>query len=145
MAATGAAADARRQQQAVFKAKYAELLAEARGVALDFRVNVNTVAFLPAGGGGGGRAVMHEFRGTTRDARMAGSIQQAVARDVSAMGMEEVAKHERQLRNFRAVVERALQAKAAAAGGVKRAPPEQQLEAAATGAGDSKMSRILIE
>ncbi|TKW09124.1 hypothetical protein SEVIR_6G072700v4 [Setaria viridis] len=137
--ATGASLQ-RQEAEALFEAKHGELLAEARGVALEFGVDVRAVAFRPGGGG----AVHHEFVGATRDARVVRRIRRAVARDVSAMGMEEVAEHERQLGIMRAVVARALQAKAAA-GGAKRAPKQQQEAAAGAGAGDSKIRMIIID
>ncbi|PUZ50021.1 hypothetical protein GQ55_6G026100 [Panicum hallii var. hallii] len=148
--ATGAAAAAnasQQQRQARFEAKHAELLSEARGVAREFGVDVCAVAFRPDG-----TAARHEFLGVAREARAVGRIRRAVARDVSAMGLREVAEHERQLRALRAVVERELQAKAAArdkatkaagaAAGDKRAPEQQQQQAG--GAGDSKIRRIII-
>ena len=93
--ATGAAAAAnasQQQQQAVFEAKHAELLAEARGVAAEFGVDVCAVAFRPDGA-----AVQHRFLGAAREAPAVGMIRRAVARDVSVMGLREVAEHERQL------------------------------------------------
>jgi len=95
--ATGAAAAAnasQQQQQAVFEAKHAELLAEARGVAAEFGVDVCAVAFRPDGA-----AVRHKFVGAARGEAPAavGTIRRAVARDVAAMGLREVAEHERQL------------------------------------------------
>ena len=159
--ATGAAAAAsasqqqqqQQQAQAVFEAKHAELLAEARGMAAEFGVDVCAVAFRPDGA-----AVQHRFLGVAWEAPAVGMIRRAVARDVSAMGLREVAEHERQLRALRAIVERELQAKAAvrakgatkagasaaaaAAAGNKRAPEQQQQ---AGGAGDKKIRRIIID
>jgi len=150
--ATAAANASQQQQQAVFEAKHAELLAEARGMAAEFGVDVCAVAFRPDGA-----AVQHRFLGVAREAPAVGMIRRAVARDVSAMGLREVAEHERQLRALRAIVERELQAKAAvrakgatkagasaaaAAAGNKRAPEQQQQ---AGGAGDKKIRRIIID
>jgi len=145
-AAAAASASQQQQQQAqvVFEAKHAELLAEARGVAAEFGVDVCAVAFRPDGA-----AVRHKFVGAARGEAPAavGTIRRAVARDVAAMGLREVAEHERQLRALRAAVERELQARAkagATAAGDKRAPPEQQQQQAG-GAGDSKIRRIIID
>ena len=85
--ATAAANASQQQQQAVFEAKHAELLAEARGMAAEFGVDVCAVAFRPDGA-----AVRH------REATAVGMMRRAVARDVSVMGPREVAEHERQLR-----------------------------------------------
>ncbi|KAG2581430.1 hypothetical protein PVAP13_6KG029900 [Panicum virgatum] len=149
--ATGAAAvaSASQQQQAqvVFEAKHAELLAEARGVAAEFGVDVCAVAFRPDGA-----AVRHKFVGAAPEAPAVGTIRRAVARDVAAMGLREVAEHERQLRALRAAVERELQARAAArakaggaaAAGDKRVPPEHQQQQAG-GAGENKIRRIIID
>ena len=61
----------------------AELLAVARGVAAEFAGDVCAVAFRPDG--------------AAPEAPAVGTIRRAVARDMSAMGMREVAEHERQL------------------------------------------------
>ena len=140
--ATAAANASQQQQQAVFEAKHAELLAEARGMAAEFGVDVCAVAFRPDGA-----AVRHKFVSAAPEAPAVGTIRRAVARDVAAMGLREVAEHERQLRALRAAVERELQARAkagATAAGDKRAPPEQQQQQAG-GAGDSKIRRIIID
>ena len=148
-AAAAASASQQQQAQVVFEAKHAELLAEARGVAAEFGVDVCAVAFRPDGA-----AVRHKFVGAAPEV---GTIRRAVARDVAAMGLREVAEHERQLRALRAIVERELQAKAAvrakgatkagasaaaAAAGNKRAPEQQQQ---AGGAGENKIRRIIID
>ena len=70
----------------------AELLAVARGVAAEFAGDVCAVAFRPDGA-----AVRHRFLGVAREAPTVGRIRRPVARDMSAMGMREVAEHERQL------------------------------------------------
>ena len=70
----------------------AELLAEARGVAAEFAGDVCAVAFRPDGA-----AVRHRFLGVAREAPTVGRIRRPVARDMSAMGLREVAEHERQL------------------------------------------------
>ena len=117
-------------------------------LAAEFAGDVCAVAFRPDGA-----AVRHKFVGAARGEAPAavGTIRRAVARDVAAMGLREVAEHERQLRALRAAVERELQARAAArakagatAAGDKRAPPEQQQQQAG-GAGDSKIRRIIID
>ena len=90
--ATAAANASQQQQQAVFEAKHAELLAEARGMAAEFGVDVCAVAFRPDGA-----AVRHKFVGAAPEAPAVGTIRRAVARDVAAMGLREVAEHERQL------------------------------------------------
>ena len=131
----------------MFEAKHAELLAEARGVAAEFGVDVCAVAFRPDGA-----AVRHKFVGAAPEAPAVGTIRRAVARDVAAMGLREVAEHERQLRALRAAVERELQARAAArakaggaaAAGDKRVPPEHQQQQAG-GAGENKIRRIIID
>ena len=94
-AAAAASASQQQQQQAqvVFEAKHAELLAEARGVAAEFAGDVCAVAFRPDGA-----AVRHRFLGVAREAPTVGRIRRPVARDMSAMGLREVAEHERQLR-----------------------------------------------
>ncbi|KAF8669872.1 hypothetical protein HU200_051049 [Digitaria exilis] len=158
MAATGGAADASLKQEealaAAFEEKHAELVAEARGVAREFGVDVRAVAFRPVGGGGGG-AVVHEFQGIPPAARVVRTIRRAVAKDVSAMGMEEVAQHERQLLALRNIVVRELQArkKATAAkkamdvaidGAATKRAPEQQEEVAG-GGGESKVRKIIID
>jgi hypothetical protein len=88
-----AADDARRQ--ALFEAKHAEVLSEAR----EFGVDVHAIAFLPDG-----TAVRHEFLGVGQEARLEGLVERAVAKDVSAMGPEDLTAHEQHLRRLRAVV-----------------------------------------
>ena len=92
-AAAAAASASQQQAQVVFEAKHAELLAEARGVAAEFGVDVCAVAFRPDGA-----AVRLRFLGVAREAPTVGRIRRPVARGMSAMGMREVAEHERQLR-----------------------------------------------
>ncbi|KAJ1267151.1 hypothetical protein BS78_07G034500 [Paspalum vaginatum] len=124
--AAGTTASARRQKQqaALFKAKHEELLAEARGVAFEFGVN-----------------------------RVVDSVARAVARDVSAMGLQQAVEHQRKLRQLRALVARELQvreakakddaaaAPAAAAGASKRALEQQEMMMAAAGGGGSNKIR----
>ncbi|CAL5004219.1 unnamed protein product [Urochloa decumbens] len=139
---SAAAAAARQQEEAeaLFEEKHAELVAEARRVAREHGADVRTVAFRP----GGAAAVQHDFLGIPMEERVVGRIRRAVSRDVSAMGAEELAAHQRQLRIMKAVVERELQAKeAAAAAAAKRAA--EQKEAGVAGAGESKVQRIIIE
>ncbi|KAJ1293212.1 hypothetical protein BS78_01G050800 [Paspalum vaginatum] len=131
------AANARQQQQqgqeALFASKHEELLSEARGVAREFGVDVRAVAFRPDG-----TATAHEFIGAGREEMVKSLVMQAVAKDVSAMGPEELAAHERQLRRLRAIVARDLQAKADKAKGAERASEQQEM---AGGAGSDKIKR----
>ncbi|CAL5008663.1 unnamed protein product [Urochloa decumbens] len=138
---SAAAAAARKQEEAeaLFEEKHAELVAEARRVAREHGVDVRTVAFRP----GGGAAVQHDFLGIPMEERVVGRIRRAASRDVSAMGAEELAAHQRQLRIMKAVVERELQAKEAAA--AKRAAEQKEQQANGAGAGESKVQRIIIE
>ncbi|CAL5009902.1 unnamed protein product [Urochloa decumbens] len=140
---SAAAAAARKQEEeaeALFEEKHAELVAEARRVAREHGVDVRTVAFRP----GGAAAVQHDFLGIPMEERVVGRIRRAASRDVSAMGAEELAAHQRQLRIMKAVVERELQAKEAAAA-AKRAAEQKEQQANGAGAGESKVQRIIIE
>lgn len=135
-----AAADAKhppppQQEQSLFKAKHAP----------EFGADVHAVVVRP---GGGGDAVRHEFLGAAgREARLKEMVGRAVAKDVSAMGMEEVDAHEKHLQRLRAVVAHELRAKAkadkddkAAAAGVTSSPAKQEM--AGDGGGSSKVRRI---
>ncbi|PUZ73277.1 hypothetical protein GQ55_2G461200 [Panicum hallii var. hallii] len=140
-----AAADNTRQQaqqQALFEAKHAEVLSEARDMAREFGVDVHAVAFRPDG-----TAVRHEFLGIGREARLKGLISRAVAKDVSAMGLEEVTAHEQHLQRLRSLVAHELQvkaakARAAAPESTKRSPEQQEVAGAAAGSSSSKTRRI---
>jgi len=134
-----AADDARRQ--ALFEAKHAEVLSEARDMAREFGVDVHAIAFLPDG-----TAVRHEFLGVGQEARLEGLVERAVAKDVSAMGPEEVAAHEQHLQRLRALGVRELQvkaakAKAAATESSKRSPEQQEVASAPAGSSSSSKTR----
>ncbi|OEL13495.1 hypothetical protein BAE44_0025484 [Dichanthelium oligosanthes] len=138
-AATANTNQHQQQQQALFEAKHAELVSEARDVAREFGVDVHSIAFRPDG-----TAVRHDILGVGREARVKDSIMRAVARDVSAMGPEEVAAHEKQLQRLRALVAHELQGKAAkakAAAGAERSPEQQEMDGAAAGS-SNKIRRI---
>uniref|UniRef100_K3ZZK6 MADS-box domain-containing protein n=1 Tax=Setaria italica TaxID=4555 RepID=K3ZZK6_SETIT len=92
-------------QQALFEAKHAELLSQARDVAREFGVDVHAIVFRPDDG----TAVRNEFLGAGREAQLKDLIGRAVARDVSAMGAPELAAHEQHLLRLRALVARELQ------------------------------------
>lgn len=120
-AAAAAAANAT-QQQALFEAKHAELLSEARDVAREYGVDVHAVVFRPDDG----TAVRNEFLGGGgREARLKDLVVRAVARDVSGMGATELAAHERHLLQLRALVARELQARAKATASPKRSSEQQ--------------------
>ncbi|KAF8668986.1 hypothetical protein HU200_050727 [Digitaria exilis] len=128
------------QGEELFETKHAELLSEARDVAQEFGADVHAVVFRPGDGG----AVRHEFVGAGQEARLKEVVGRAVAKDVSAMGMEEVVAHEKHLQRLRAVVANELRAKAAAnkadkaaAAGATSSPPRQEVSGAAA-AGSSK-------
>ncbi|CAN6200111.1 unnamed protein product [Urochloa humidicola] len=130
-AADAAPAPAANAKQALFEAKHAELLSEARDVAAEFGADVHAVVFGPDGA-----AARHVFHGGAgrEAAPLKDLVGRAVAMDVSAMGTKELATHEQQLLRLRALVAHELkvkedQAKADAAGA-----PEQQVMA---GAGSS--------
>jgi hypothetical protein len=113
------------QQQALFEAKHAELLSEARDVAREYGVDVHAVVFRPDDG----TAVRNEFLGGGggggREARLKDLVVRAVARDVSGMGATELAAHERHLLQLRALVARELQARAKATASPKRSSEQQ--------------------
>ena len=104
---------------------------------------MHAVAFRPDG-----TAVRHEFLGVGQEARLEGLVERAVAKDVSAMGPEDLTAHEQHLRRLRAVVAHKLQlkvakVKAAATDSTKRSPEQQEVAGAAAGSGSSsKTSRI---
>jgi len=104
-------------------------------------VDVHAVAFRPDG-----TAVRHEFLGVGREARLKGLIERTVAKDVSAMGPEEVAAHEQHLQRLRALGVRELQvkaakAKAAATESSKRSPEQQEVASAPAGSSSSSKTR----
>ena len=91
-------------------------------------------------------AARHEFLGVGREARLKGLIERTVAKDVSAMGPEEVAAHEQHLQRLRALVARELQAKAAKAKAAatessKRSPEQQEVASAPAGSSSSSKTR----
>lgn len=141
-AAAAAAADPVPEQQeekeALFAAKHAELVSEARDVAREHGVAVTTVAFRPdgtavadevVGGGGGGVVGLQE--------QVRAMIQRAIERKVSAMESGELAAHRRELQMLRGIVVGELTKTRAAPGqkektdgevvvGAKRAAEQQE-------------------
>ncbi|KAK3122663.1 hypothetical protein QOZ80_8AG0616510 [Eleusine coracana subsp. coracana] len=133
-AAATAAASRQSQKKQLFRALYGELLAEARGTAFECGANVRAIVFRP--GGGAGRR--NDFLGAAPEE----AVRKMAARDVSAMGPAELARHAARLQALRAAVARKLQEKMAGGEGgmvkVKR-EAEEQVEMLA---GCSKIRRV---
>ncbi|CAL5085197.1 unnamed protein product [Urochloa decumbens] len=129
-----AAADAR---QALFETKHAELLSEAGDVAREFGADVHAVVFGPDG-----TAARHVFHGSVarEEKPLKDLVGRAVAMNVSAMGMKELAAHEQHLLRLRALVANELKVKedkANANANADAAAPEQQVMVAGADAGSS--------
>ncbi|CAN6169100.1 unnamed protein product [Urochloa humidicola] len=96
-------------KQALFEAKHAELLSEARDVAFDFGADVHAIVFGPDGAAA--RHVFHGGAGREEAAPLKDLVGRAVAVDVSAMGTKELDAHEEHLLRLRALVAHELKVK----------------------------------
>lgn len=88
-----------KEKEALFAAKHAELVSEARDVAREHGVAVTTVAFRPDG-----TAVADEAVGVGLQEQVRAMIQRAIARKVSLMESGELAAHRRELQMLRGIV-----------------------------------------
>ena len=107
MAAAGAdPVPEQEEKEALFEAKHAELVSEARDVAREHGVAVTTVAFRPdgtavadeavgVGGGGGGVGLQEQVRAM---------IERAIKRKVAMLESGELAAHRRELQMLRGIV-----------------------------------------